>query len=196
MADERKATCGGCGRIKAQLLSEGHEEGCQFDFDIPGGPVPLERQGLIVPATSGVGRIAAERTRQQKRVTCPGCKGTGRGRERLNHMDNTPTGDYFNCPCCHGTKVTGWSDEHDDKYKNGQLAWAAVCFAAPERVYRADGGGSCITFNDPWPCDWDKQRWDSRTIKRPTRAERIRLLEKSGALIAAEIDRLLRLGDE
>lgn len=28
---ERKATCVGCGRIKAQLLSEGHHPGCKFD---------------------------------------------------------------------------------------------------------------------------------------------------------------------
>jgi hypothetical protein len=54
----------------------------------------------------------------------------------------------------------GWSAEHDDGHVRAELAWAAVCYAAPANI---------------------------------PNAERIRMLVKAGALIAAEIDRLLRL---
>ena len=84
----------------------------------------------------------------------------------------------------------GWTPGHDNKHNGSELALAAVCYAAPERVYvqRVAHGG--VAFVDPWP--WSSS-WDKRsTRKRPTRAERVRMLEKAGALIAAEIDRLLR----
>ena len=53
-----------------------------------------------------------------------------------------------------------------------------------------------ISFRDPWPMWWDSQ-WDKRLPRLPKivkeySIERIRELEKAGALIAAEIDRLLR----
>jgi len=95
----------------------------------------------------------------------------------------------------------GWTAKHDDKHMQGELAWAAVCYAAPGRVYSRvyinDGGGPCITFNDPWP--WDPV-WDKRAARTPVfppcaeaaRTLRLRDLVKAGALIGAEIDRLLR----
>ncbi len=79
----------------------------------------------------------------------------------------------------------GWSAEHDDKHINGELAWAAVAYAAPERVTR-DGPG--VSY-DPWP--WDEE-WDKRPAIGCTAPYRIRALAKAGALIAAEIDRLKR----
>lgn len=69
----------------------------------------------------------------------------------------------------------GWSEEHDDAHKWGELAWAATCYAMPP----LDGRG----LN--WP--WDRKWW------KPTPDDRIRELAKAGALIAAEIDRLKRL---
>jgi hypothetical protein len=87
----------------------------------------------------------------------------------------------------------GWSDEHDSAHDNGELAWAAVCYAAPKAVYVERRGQDLVTFADPWPWEPsdDKRVRPYGTLKEPTE-QRIRQLEKAGALIAAEIDRLLR----
>lgn len=74
----------------------------------------------------------------------------------------------------------GWSAAHDDEHAEGEMAWAAVCYAAPGKVYRVASGPY-----DPWP--WERH-WDKRT-----KHDRIRQLTIAGALIAAEIDRLLRV---
>lgn len=85
----------------------------------------------------------------------------------------------------------GFDGDHDDENNdNGELALAAICYAAPERIYVVDDRGPGISFVDPWP--WDRV-WDKRSErKKPTTKERLRALEKAGALIAAEIDRLER----
>jgi hypothetical protein len=72
----------------------------------------------------------------------------------------------------------GFTAEHDDRLMNGALAAAAACYAVPalaEKAYL-------------WP--FDKSQW------KPTPENRIRELEKAGALIAAEIERLYRLEDK
>lgn len=73
-----------------------------------------------------------------------------------------------------------WDAAHDDDHARGELAQAAACYALV-------GLRSCRTIEKLWP--WDGVDWkaEGRT--------RIRQLEKAGALIAAEIDRLLRMGD-
>lgn len=86
-------------------------------------------------------------------------------------------------------EAEGWTPEHDAEHDNAALAWAAVCYAAPEPVYRVEigqgsgGGGSRdqIRLNayEPWPALWRRPECD-----------RVRALVKAGALIAAEIDRL------
>lgn len=90
----------------------------------------------------------------------------------------------------------GWTAEHDDMHDGAELALAAVCYAANaagEHVYlkrvHEYQNESTVTFSDPWP--WHR-KWDKRPTGTPSTQERIRALEKSGALIAAEIDRLLR----
>ncbi len=62
----------------------------------------------------------------------------------------------------------GWSAEHDAEHRDGSLAKAAACYAT---------GG--VWGGWPWDMEWWKP------------GDRIRDLEKAGALIAAEIDRLL-----
>lgn len=99
-----------------------------------------------------------------------------------------------------------WSPGHDDSHRQDQLTWAATCYAAPTQVYRQTRGGPTdrdLHLLDPWPwgSKWDKRQlasgdWNSRAVTREVlvaRKQRIRDLEKAGALIAAEIDRLLRL---
>ena len=71
-------------------------------------------------------------------------------------------------------------DDDYDNNKDDQLALAAACYAIPahRRVFTEKG--------IPVLWDWDDAYW------RPKPENRIRELEKAGALIAAEIDRLLR----
>jgi hypothetical protein len=69
----------------------------------------------------------------------------------------------------------GWDKEHDAIYKNNELVKAAVCYALP-RSERTP----LIMFLWPWNRNWWK----------PTPKNRIRELEKAGALIASEIDRI------
>ena len=76
-------------------------------------------------------------------------------------------------------EVEGWTPEHDASlHDSGELVLAARCYAAaalsPRRHSRPP---------TTWP--WNKARW------KPS-PDPIRTLEKAGALIAAEIDRLLR----
>lgn len=80
--------------------------------------------------------------------------------------------------------VKGWTPEHDDEHEDAALAWAAACLAAPEKVYRVDIYRDSIGWREPWPSYW-KQMHEPQ--------DRVRELVKAGALIAAEIDRLLRL---
>lgn len=93
----------------------------------------------------------------------------------------------------------GWSPEHDDGHDGGELAMAAACYAAPDRLYVEERHANSVGFIDPWP-------WDETDDKRPRNGNmlvhnwtaspqaRIRQLAKAGALIAAEIDRLIRAG--
>lgn len=92
----------------------------------------------------------------------------------------------------------GWTALHDDGHKQGEMAAAAICYAAPTPVFRIRELSRGFQFTDPWPWDeeWDKRRYDrtgmlllAENYKTP---QRIRNLAKAGALIAAEIDRLQR----
>lgn len=70
----------------------------------------------------------------------------------------------------------GWTSEHDDQYTDDSLSVAAASYALPDRLR------SSIARLWPWDLKWWKPSPD-----------RIRDLIKAGALIAAEIDRNLRL---
>lgn len=81
-------------------------------------------------------------------------------------------------------EVEGWTPAHDDEHHACELAMAADAY-----VYWAVGqvNGACWLWGAaspaswPWADDWWKPSHDP-----------IRNMEKAGALIAAEIDRLLR----
>ena len=75
----------------------------------------------------------------------------------------------------------GWTSEHDDtEHRYGDLTQAAVSYAqnAICQIQRSD-------YPRPTPWPWEFAWW------KPS-ADPIRNLVKAGALIAAEIDRLLR----
>lgn len=69
----------------------------------------------------------------------------------------------------------GWTPEHDDEHAGGQLAVAGAVYAFPHAPTGV-------------PSIWPFQTW----WWKPTPDDRVRELVKAGALIAAEIDRLLR----
>lgn len=74
----------------------------------------------------------------------------------------------------------GWTKEHDAEHNKSQLSILAMLYVCPPK-YRPMLS----------PSSWFKTMgWDFKWWK-PT--ERIRELQKAGALIAAEIDRLQRL---
>lgn len=92
----------------------------------------------------------------------------------------------------------GWTPEHDDCHYGGDLAIAAACYAMPERLYVERRNVLGPVFADPWPwADSKDKRKDASNHPDaiPTEgSERIRMLVRAGALLAAEIDRLQRRG--
>lgn len=103
-------------------------------------------------------------------------------------------------------EIEGWTADHDANHDTGQLAMAAVCYASQEKIYVMRHFANNIQFVDPWPFEdkWDKRYGYGSTaegktdeganyVPNPityTEKQRIDLLIKAGALIAAEIDRL------
>ena len=77
----------------------------------------------------------------------------------------------------------GFDTAHDDQHIGEQLATAAAVYALPER-YRQP----IMRYwrDELWPTGWEP-KFDDVNPER-----RVRILEKAGALIAAEIDRLIR----
>lgn len=81
-------------------------------------------------------------------------------------------------------EVEGWTQEHDAIHGDQSIAYAAACYAIPKdgrNIYAGQGGLSNV-IRVLWP--WDINWW------KPTPENRIRELQKAGALIAAEIDRI------
>lgn len=86
--------------------------------------------------------------------------------------------------------VEGWTSAHDDAHTKGELAMAAVCYAALAAFTQCrhlEGKPSEMfppkTDSVWWP--WAEEWWKPSD-------DPIRNLEKAGALLAAEIDRLKR----
>lgn len=74
----------------------------------------------------------------------------------------------------------GWTPEHDDTHRCGELACAAAVYATPP-IDRDDFGDHSHPQLWPWSDGY-----------KPTPEDRIGELARAGALVAAEIDRLLR----
>ncbi|QQB32795.1 hypothetical protein I6I07_19305 [Achromobacter deleyi] len=72
----------------------------------------------------------------------------------------------------------GWTPEHDDQYTAGDMASAAACYASQGRYHYPEPGEPGPNW--PWAAEW----WKPSTYRRN--------LEKAGALILAEIERLDR----
>jgi hypothetical protein len=91
----------------------------------------------------------------------------------------------------------GWSADHDDAHCDGSIALAAACYAmfaaVSDNARRSTQLPRSLTndgqavegwaaFLSIWP--WERHFWKPTT--------RVRDLEKAGALIAAELDRVIR----
>lgn len=80
-------------------------------------------------------------------------------------------------------EVEGWSSEHDATHKYGELANAAATYAMTEEAAEI--------INSQIPELLQAVIWPfKKKCYKPTPQNRIRQLQKAGALIAAEIDRL------
>ncbi len=71
----------------------------------------------------------------------------------------------------------GYNEKHDAKHIDGQLSIAAACYALNKLPDGLNAMGPCF----PWAPEWDKRE----------KHDRKRSLVIAGALIAAELDRLL-----
>lgn len=86
-------------------------------------------------------------------------------------------------------KEEGYDMQHDLSESDNQIALAAVCYALP-REYRYINTIWDENLYPPYFWRWGMQDW------KPSPDNRIRELQKAGALIAAEIDRLIELSKE
>lgn len=95
-------------------------------------------------------------------------------------------------------EAEGYDAAHDDEHGNGELAMAAACYAAPEFIFVKEERANTVIFTDPWPFELrsDKRAcYGGNRLRAPWNydaEERVAMLVKAGALIAAEIDRILR----
>jgi len=84
--------------------------------------------------------------------------------------------------------VEGWTSEHDAEHVQGELVDAAIDYARFAAILLRDPTASEVSEfiagpSDNWP--WHPDWW------KPSPDDPVRNLVKAGALIAAEIDRIL-----
>lgn len=82
----------------------------------------------------------------------------------------------------------GWTAQHDDEHDSGELAFAAACYT--EFAGESDAHRDAHRSEPPRQWPWSRAWW--KPSPGNTEADRMRELEKAGALIAAELDRVLR----
>lgn len=82
--------------------------------------------------------------------------------------------------------VEGWTPEHDDTHKNGELALAAgsYCESAARPNILARKPGMAFAIPKLWPLSWSRDWWKPKSPRRD--------LVRAGALIIAEIERIDR----
>lgn len=89
----------------------------------------------------------------------------------------------------------GYTAAHDAAHDEEDLAFAAACYAAPVPIYLMrieegedpDRSAGSVKWVEPWPLEWEREH---RTYP-VSKEARLRQLTKAGALIAAEMDKLL-----
>lgn len=99
----------------------------------------------------------------------------------------------------------GWTAEHDAGHAKGEIAAAASCYAAPQPIFELIENRRGAQYTDPWPwgrviqgrsvADADGYRFGT-TEENKRGKTRLRQLQVAGALIAAEMDRLIASGNQ
>lgn len=135
------------------------------ELQAPPAVEPLSAMHFEVAPNISVADMVSELDRGGGRLTGSGRIAVERARQRL---DREAGGE-------------GYDAEHDAG-EGDNLALAAAAYAAPGRARRVARAGIPLD----WP--WDADYW------KPTPKDRIRELEKAGALVAAAIDALLAEG--
>lgn len=87
--------------------------------------------------------------------------------------------------------VEGWTAQHDDEHQPDTLAMAAACYALPALIRSKEIWGAPL-LDLLWP--FDAEWWKPGHHHPDAIDERLRDLVKAGALIAAEMDCLIRKG--
>ena len=89
-------------------------------------------------------------------------------------------------------EVEGYRFAHDDQHDEGELAIAAACYAASSANSQLfidnTGAGEGNAMVDPWPFE--------KALDKRAKHNRLKKLAIAGALVCAEIDRLLRIVDK
>lgn len=145
---------------------------------------PVTTLELLAIAEAAPPEIAGRIRRAADQMAAYDCPPSGAGRiyaERLRHL-----------------REEGFDHHVDDSYKSQHLALAAACYALPYEAIQRHGSWVFGGTPDGWPWaakDWKPGRIVDAGDGAPGMSidDRIRELEKAGALCAAEIDRLLRL---
>lgn len=83
----------------------------------------------------------------------------------------------------------GYDADHDDEHTDASLALAAAWYAAPYDIYRIKESGLSDEIVEVFPESWE-DAYDKKELH-----GRVKQLQIAGALIAAELDRLYRLGE-
>jgi|SRR5665213_3084850 len=98
-------------------------------------------------------------------------------------MTRTPGAEQIAAERQRQIDVEGYTSEHDAEYHRSELGIAALCYlvCALAGSLHLEDNISALPAPNEWP--WDDALWKPST-------DPIRNLEKAGALIAAEIDRL------
>lgn len=122
---------------------------------------------LVTPTDSVVGSLATLRPSQAERLGELLRAGAARTGTELIAAERDRQ-----------VREEGWTFDHDDDHREGEMARAAACYA----LGRAD-----VTISGVYLWPWENRWWKP--------APRVRELFKAGALIAAEIDRLSRAGN-
>lgn len=76
----------------------------------------------------------------------------------------------------------GWTEQHDDKWRKGELAFAAAAYTLEANSYHPPTGHEDLITSHIWP--WDINWWKPKDPRRD--------LIKAAALIVAEIERIDR----
>lgn len=145
---------------------------------------PVTPQELLAISESAPPEIAGRIRRAADQLAATECPPSGAGRifaERLRQV-----------------REEGYHWQRDDAYTKQELAMAAACYAHPLHEPRRSEVIPFAGVPFGWP--WELGEWKPGAVHDGgdgdvgmAVGERIRELEKAGALVAAEIDRLVRL---